>query len=182
MKVNIRYVFMFSSLFFVALLGCTQETIQTHIVEKTVIKTMETPQSRRQGISWSYVPSHWTLTTASGLRIASFMAKQHSHTTEITVISLPERSQTLLANINRWRGQLSLPSVTAKDIGSMSQKLTLLGLDMTAVHLVADTQAIYSVIFPYNGNNVFVKIQGSIHEVEEEIYFINRFIGGLVLD
>jgi hypothetical protein len=77
--------------------------------------------------SWT-LPEGWTELPGTGMRHASIQVVADGQTLDLSVIPLPKREETeleeyLLANVNRWRGEVGLPSIDAGDLSSESEKL-----------------------------------------------------------
>lgn len=62
-------------------------------------------------IAWT-VPEGWTEEPGKGMRYATLKAGS----LEVTVSALPADQNNILDNVNRWRGQVSLPPVSAADL------------------------------------------------------------------
>lgn len=77
--------------------------------------------------AWT-LPESWTQQPASGLRFATLIAAGTPPLeTSVTVLPAGEGDQQdgVLANLNRWRGQLSLPPMKAVQLSSETETLTL---------------------------------------------------------
>ncbi|GIX03738.1 MAG: hypothetical protein KatS3mg113_0744 [Planctomycetaceae bacterium] len=76
-------------------------------------------------------PPEWSQQPASGMRFASFRVDHEQPVLELTVIPLPrfegDAEQQLLANINRWRGQLSLPPLQPEELKTEVRPIELEG-------------------------------------------------------
>jgi hypothetical protein len=74
-------------------------------------------------ISWT-APSGWQTQPASGMRQGSFLVPgAGGATADMSVVSFPGTGGDDLANINRWRAQVSLPPIAAADLPSQVQNL-----------------------------------------------------------
>lgn len=70
-------------------------------------------------IRWE-VPQGWTAAAASGMRYASFAAKDAAgQVADVSVISLAGDGGSDLSNVNRWRQQVGLAEVAEQDLGSI---------------------------------------------------------------
>lgn len=76
-------------------------------------------QVKGDKVTWSN-PEGWDETTGSGMRAATIKVGKKRPQLECSVIALPAEDPTtddyLLANINRWRGQMSLGNISKADI------------------------------------------------------------------
>jgi len=67
-------------------------------------------------LHWS-TPAGWQPQAASGLRAGSFLAPgPGGATADVSVVTFAGAGGDVLANINRWRGQLQLPPITAAEL------------------------------------------------------------------
>lgn len=80
------------------------------------------------------VPSGWKPVAASTMRLASFAIEgANGQTGDLSVVALGPQAGGLLANVNRWRGQLSLPPLDEAALGGASTKVTTAGGDEAVV-------------------------------------------------
>lgn len=78
------------------------------------------------------LPAQWKETAGSGMRFATLeIDAGGTKPLDLSVISLPRGEESenayLLANINRWRGQLQLPPIEEKSLGDETRKVELPG-------------------------------------------------------
>lgn len=77
------------------------------------------------------LPEGWREEAGTGMRFATLIVDEQSPPLELTVIALPtvggDFSEQLLANVNRWRGQLTLPPLTQDDLARETQTIRLSG-------------------------------------------------------
>ena len=81
-------------------------------------------------VTWS-LPDGWKRLPASEMRYSTIKLDGAANL-EISVTKLPTQPEMpvieqVLANINRWRGQLSLPAIDEEDLSDQSEKLDLNG-------------------------------------------------------
>ena len=70
------------------------------------------------GLTWT-APAHWVAKPASAMRKATFTLTGHDGTTaDLAITAFPGDVGGELANLNRWRGQLSLPPITDAEVVS----------------------------------------------------------------
>lgn len=106
--------------FLASLAACQKDRIETRRVAKeaspaTGSMTAE-GAARPSGVSWT-TPAGWKELAGNGMRAASFELPKGSGKAEVTVVALPGDVGGELANVNRWRGQLALPPLTADQLG-----------------------------------------------------------------
>ena len=85
-------------------------------------------------------PEGWREIPGAGMRFASFQIDAGGEKPlDLSVISLPrgedDPSAYLLANINRWRGQLNLPPIPASKLGEEMEQIELAGATAYVVDL-----------------------------------------------
>src|SRR5688500_15464489 len=91
--------------------GCNnEEPVAAYSVPKEPAKPAQSASAgpRQGGVvpQWT-VPAGWKVVPASGMRFAAFAITEDEPPVTLTVIPLP--SSPLLANVNRWEGELGLP-------------------------------------------------------------------------
>jgi hypothetical protein len=70
-------------------------------------------------------PSLWQPGQTDNLRKAAFVVRDGSRMVEIKVVALPSFAGDLLANVNRWRGQIHLPDTTQNELAPTVKQLPL---------------------------------------------------------
>ena len=124
------------------------------------------------------VPESWTATTpSSSMLLAAFEVKNPTAgPANVTVSSLGGGGGGLVANINRWRGQIGLSSIGPDDLSSITSKLDLNGLEATLVDMASDEQRIVAAIVPVGSQTWFYKMMGSPQTIENEIQAFTQFV------
>jgi hypothetical protein len=110
-------------------------------------------------------PPEWKAGELNQFRKASFTVADGEQKAEITVIDLDPGSGDLLANVNRWRGQVGLLPVTAAELASSVKKIDAFGVQGDYVELVgpsgvAKGQTLLGVMAFAGGRAWFVKLIG----------------------
>jgi hypothetical protein len=85
------------------------------------------------------VPTDWQQRPGSAMRYATLIVPSSGKPLELTVTKLPrsgDETAYILANVNRWRGQLSLPPASAEQVAEDSTEIKLEGATATLVDLV----------------------------------------------
>lgn len=117
---------------------------------------------------WS-VPADWQQGNPSSMRRATFLVKgADGQTAEIAVSVFPGDVGGLMANINRWRGQIGLGPVAPDEIAGITSDLDVNGTKSTVVDFKADTAPpgktqpprMIVVTVPNAGNSWFFKMTG----------------------
>lgn len=122
------------------------------------------PRAPSAGLTFEK-PEAWADGKAGGMRKAAFIAHSGSDLAEITVIDLPAAANDLLGNVNRWRGQVGLPAVTAEELPANVQQVPLADGTGDFVELVAPAEAekpqtILGVVAVRGDKAWFIKLQG----------------------
>jgi hypothetical protein len=99
---------------------------------------LESVKFAGQEPTWT-LPEGWKQLPGSGFRFATIEIGD-SKTLDYSVTTLPKgdagETEYLLSNINRWRGQVSLPPITAEQLAAESTKVPLADHTATLVDLV----------------------------------------------
>ncbi len=82
-------------------------------------------------------PENWKENPASPMRLASYLIEGESEAgvVDISVFIFPGDVGGLLANINRWKGQLSQPHLTQEELDKEGQKINVAGHSGTAIRI-----------------------------------------------
>ena len=112
-------------------------------------------------------PQGWQRQPPAPMRKASFVIEgADGEKVDISVTSFQGESGGLLANINRWRGQLNLEAVDAEHLESTIERRTLAGRDFVIVDLANEQspadkkQRVVGAIVPALGETWFFKMTG----------------------
>ena len=119
-----------------ALVGCDRSDIQVYRVEKEppaaadpmsgLPPAQAAGEEARPRLRWR-APETWEEQPPGDIRLASFRAKGPAgEMADISIIPLPGMAGTDLDNVNRWRGQVSLPPVTEEE---MAKEATPVSID-----------------------------------------------------
>lgn len=84
------------------------------------------------------LPEGWQQQPGSGMRFATILMDAEDPSLELSVIPLPmpvdgDVGAYVLANVNRWRGQLSLPPLDAEQLAREAETVALPGSEITLV-------------------------------------------------
>ena len=74
------------------------------------------------------VPDGWQEGAAGGFRVATFRVKEGNQEAETTIIPLAKESGSVLANVNRWRGEVDLQPTTEAALADLVQRITVDGI------------------------------------------------------
>ncbi|MBN1586704.1 MAG: hypothetical protein JW937_04665 [Candidatus Omnitrophica bacterium] len=130
-------------------------------------------------------PDRWQELPASGMRLASFrIAGTGGAEADVSVIVLAGEAGGLLANVNRWRGQIGLDPVDESGLRDQIQAFEFRGHSATLVEVVSEAapavdrqkQAIFVAIVPHQGQQYFFKLSGEAELVLSEKESLKAFL------
>lgn len=116
------------------------------------------------GLTWT-APATWTAKPLGAMRKGSFtVSGPDGASADLSITAFPGAVGGELANLNRWRGQLSLAPVSEAEFATATTRLaTGGGLNLTVVELTATgpaPQAILGAMVPYGQAMWFFKLSG----------------------
>lgn len=181
----------------VLLSACEQQAAESYTIPKersTVAKTSQSEEPKMQvlpgmqsfadsasGISYQ-TPDSWTEFPPSSIRKANFKIDNASGTAEVSVTVFPGDVGGTLANINRWRQQISLSPI---DQASLKENITPIIISNHHGYftkLEGNTESILGGILPFHGSTWFIKMQGDILVIEEEVDTFKSFLSSIRID
>lgn len=155
----------------VLLAGCDRSEIHSYRVDREFegstasvgeIAEAQPSQAESPGVIWS-VPAGWQeVETTSSMRIATFRAANGQ---EVAVTAFPGDVGGLLANVNRWRGQVGLDPTDEQ--GVIPHLTRLEGANVIIVDIPGEAvRLVGSIIQVGDGQTWFVKTIGESDMVE----------------
>lgn len=137
---------------FLKLTGAVDAVAEHEAEFRQVVQSMKFDETGKP--QWS-LPSGWTQQPASGLRFATLVI-EGTPRLETTVTVLPvgdgDLQDGILANLNRWRGQLSLPPMKKEQLGGETETLALPnGLNAVLVNLEGQSKPSAGMGGPFAG-------------------------------
>lgn len=122
---------------FFKLLG-PQAAVDKHAEEfDRFVRTLRFKDKEDEPIAWT-VPRGWQEKGKSDLRYATFVLGPPASPLELTVIPLGAEAGSLLANVNRWRGQMGLPDVDDDELAKLTREIKVDGKAVTLVDMKAE--------------------------------------------
>jgi hypothetical protein len=103
-------------------LACQKDHIEVRRVSKESAPLPQTASPSHE-IRWQ-TPKGWKEIAENGMRVASFELPQKDGKAEVSVISLPGDVGGMLANVNRWRGQIALPPLSEEQLAQIQTTVT----------------------------------------------------------
>lgn len=109
-------------------------------------------------------PAAWAVKANGPMRKGSYAVKGNGAEADLSITAFPGDTGGLLANLNRWRGQVSLPPLAETQLGASVEHLDLGTLHAEVVDFAgtangAPTRLIGAVV-PLNGETWFFKLMG----------------------
>jgi len=163
------------------LVGCGDPQIQSYRVKKDPVPATSaqpaaatpdanaptamasTPVSTADGQSLQWTaPDTWTAKAASSMRRGTYVIKGTDNTeAELAITAFPGDVGGDLANVNRWRAQLTLSPIAESDLARDLSRFTANGLNVAVVDLAGQNgQRVLGAIVPYSGSTWFFKLTG----------------------
>jgi len=130
------------------------------------------------------VPTGWKEEMATQMLIAKFSVGDKSARAEITVSSFPGDVGGLLANVNRWRGQVGLLAIEATELAKAVKYLKVQSVNASLVELEnpnGTSPSLIGVAMPSNGQTWFFKIIGEAKTVAREKDAFIKFVQSVKL-
>jgi hypothetical protein len=116
------------------------------------------------GLTWT-TPIGWQTKPLGSMRLGSFSVSSSAGDADISIIGFPGEAGGLLANVNRWRGQLGLAPLADGDLAGATTALDgANGLHFTVVDFSGQAEGaparMLGAIAPFGGQTYFFKMTG----------------------
>ncbi len=122
-------------------------------------------------------PADWKPGPVTGMRKACFRMRTDGQALEVTVIAA---GGDLLANVNRWRGQLKLDPINPEQLEQEIVDVKAGNLNGKFIALPGASETILVAVFPVaGGNSWFVKLRGDREIAEKQTKAFKSFISSL---
>ena len=121
-------------------------------------------------------PEGWKEEPASGFRQASFQVSDAGQKAEITVVTA---GGDLLANVNRWRGQIELKPTTQEQLDRETQPIDVGELKGTYVKLDGPKKTTLAVVVEAAGRTWFITLKGDNELAQRETENFKSFVHSL---
>jgi hypothetical protein len=122
------------------------------------------PAAPQASLIWT-APADWQAKPLGAMRIGSFAVSSDAGSADISIIAFPGEAGGLLANINRWRGQLGLDPIAEGNLAGATTALDGAGgLHFTVVdlsgHAGGTPARMLGAILSFEGQSYFFKLTG----------------------
>jgi hypothetical protein len=124
--------------------------------------------------------AQWTAKPASAMRKGSYTVKGDGGEADLSITAFPGDTGGLLANINRWRGQVSLPPLNPEQLDANREHVDLGALHVDVVDFAGSANGtptrIVGAIVPTGGETWFFKLMGPDALVAKEKPAFREFL------
>ncbi|HSY54609.1 MAG TPA: hypothetical protein VK785_09190 [Opitutaceae bacterium] len=123
------------------------------------------PSSSTAALTWS-APADWSAKPLGSMRLGSFTVRNPAGAdADVSIIAFPGEAGGLLANLNRWRGQLGLAPIAEGDLADATTTLDGTGgLHFTVVDFAGQSGGaparLLGAIVPFGDKTYFFKMTG----------------------
>lgn len=179
------------------LTACEQQVAESYTIPKEKSAVTTTTQSDKpamqvlpgmqsfadsaSGISYQ-TPDSWTEFPPSSIRKANFTIDNASGTAEVSITVFPGDVGGTLANINRWRQQIGLSSIDQVSLNENISSITISNHQGYFTKLEGNTESILGGILPFHGSTWFIKMQGDILAIDEEVDTFKSFLSNIRIE
>ena len=146
------------------------------------VPTAPAAPSENLGSIWT-VPPGWQSVPPSQFLLVEFSVPgPNGAKAEVNVAAMGGEGGGLLANVNRWRGQLGLGPISENDLPQIARPLPVLGgqatlVDFTGVDAkTGQPTRLVGAIVPQNGQTWFYKLMGDNPTVMQEKATFTKFV------
>ena len=179
------------------LTACEQQVAESYTIPKEKSAVTTTTQSDKpamqvlpgmqsfadsaSGISFQ-TPDSWTEFPPSSIRKANFTIDNASGTAEVSITVFPGDVGGTLANINRWRQQIGLSSIDQVSLNENISSIIISNHQGYFTKLEGNTESILGGILPFHGSTWFIKMQGDILAIDEEVDTFKSFLSSIRIE
>lgn len=114
-------------------------------------------------LTWT-APTHWTAKPVGPMRKGSYAITGDGAEADLSITAFPGDTGGLLANINRWRGQISLPPLASDQLEANLTHLDIGPLHVEVVDFVGTANGtptrILGAVVPHGRETWFFKLLG----------------------
>jgi hypothetical protein len=114
-------------------------------------------------LTWT-APAHWTAKPVGAMRKGSYAIKADGAEADLSITAFPGDTGGLLANLNRWRGQITLPPLAANQLDASCEHLDIGALHVDVVDFAGTSNGtptrIVGAVVPVSGETWFFKLMG----------------------
>jgi hypothetical protein len=150
-------------------------------------ESSEAPDSNPAPMVWlpDTAPAGWeALETTGSPRVASYriITEEGAKPVEMAVIPFPGTVGGLLANVNRWRGEVELPELTEEELANTTERREIDRYTLHRVDAIGAERRILGAILPLPGATWFFKISGPKAVVEKQSESFDSYLSQVKID
>ena len=191
MKPFIQFIIrpaVFGTLLVLVATGCGRDSVKVYHVDSSDTPTpapppaatpaampdgLPAPDNSGQPALQYTLPAGWEKKALTQMRVASFGVSQDGKQADVSVIPLAGMAGTDPANVNRWRGQVSLAPLPEADISPLAEKIAVGDqpadlYDLAGTAPSGDAERILGVILHRDDTAWFFKMTGETTLVEQQ--------------
>jgi hypothetical protein len=105
------------------------------------IHSLKFTGNEKDPVTWT-VPDGWVQHPGDQMRFATLSMRTNAKALDLTVTKLDAKANTVLDNVNRWRGQLDLPKVDEQGLAKVVNKIKVENEDVTIVDIVGSVSLV----------------------------------------
>ncbi len=180
-----------------ALAGCGRNDAQAYRVAKEPVSSQAPPPALPPGhpdtsggapmLQWK-LPAGWQEVPPGQMRVAEFrVAGAGGKQADVSVVPLPGQAGSDLDNVNRWRGQVGLPPVTAEELLKLAQAVEIAHQEARLYEQAGpvpgsgETNRILAAVLRREGISWFFKMTGDDALVAQQKPGFVEFLGSVNL-
>ena len=147
-----------------------------------IIQKDESPKKRDKiNLTWD-LPETWIPSKGHSMRLASFDIPFSKGVGDLSIVSLSGSSGGLLANVNRWRGQVELDPISESDILTTSSvgesKMGPFRI-FKMINEKKKEKAIIAAVLPTGEKTFFIKLTADIQGISELEFSFKNFCSSI---
>ena len=121
------------------------------------------PTASDSNLTWT-APANWTAKAAGVMRKGSFSVKGDGGEADLSITAFPGSTGGLLANLNRWRGQLGIAPLAENELESNTEHLEVGEFQLVVVDFVGTAAGkptrLLGAVVPHGTDTWFFKLMG----------------------
>ena len=166
------YSVIFIYLIFIILITCDDNSdVRYYYTEKEKISSIASNnKSIPSNELTCTIPEGWLVSNGSTMRLASYNVPFNGGIGDLSVIRLGGDAGGIVANVNRWRGQLNLPPMDQDKISNITNIANENKSKYRWFKIINETapsSAFLCAILPENNTTLFIKLNIPISAIEE---------------
>ena len=147
-----------------------------------IIQKDESPKKRdKLNLTWD-LPETWIPSKGHSMRLASFDIPFSKGVGDLSIVSLSGSSGGLLANVNRWRGQVELDPISESDIlttSSVGESKMGPYRIFKMINEKKKEKAIIAAVLPTGEKTFFIKLTADIQGISELEFLFKNFCSSI---